>query len=192
MRLNVEVINLMSRLFLLLGVIITISFVTGCSTPQAIDEISESSPSQAITETAIEYTQAPFPIENGPLNEPLVKETPGQLKGFAEDESLSVSLLAQIESDHNDYKTNIEFHNKSDKSLDLVFDCGLLISNDQFALKQGDCPAVESMLLKKNMKETQALVLSKNFFEIANNVITVRYRQDQKTKDLEVKLEVPE
>lgn len=164
----------------------------GCSSPQAINEISKSSPSHANIENAVEHTQAPFSIENGPLNEPLVKEAPSQLIGFVEDEFLSVSILAQIESDRNDYKTNIEFHNKSDKSLDLIFDCGLLISNEQFASKQEICPAVESMLLKKNKKETETLVLSKDFFEMANNVITVRYRQDQKTIDLEVKLEVSE
>jgi len=143
------------------------------------------------TEITIENFNESLPIEKGQLEESIVNDTPRQLKGSIEDELLKVSILAQIESDSQDYMTNIEFYNKSGKSLNLVFDCGLLISNDQFVSKSGECPAVESMLLKKDKRESVSVVLSRKFFATANDVITIRYRQDTATKDLEIKLEAP-
>jgi hypothetical protein len=100
-----------------------------------------------------------------------------------------VSILAEIDADEINYKTNIVFSNKTGKSLDLIFDCGLLISNDKFASRMGEsCLAVESMLLKKNNKYTTTIILPKEFFGIDNKMITVRYRQDKLTKDLEIHL----
>jgi hypothetical protein len=124
------------------------------------------------------------------LEEQIVEEVPSQLKGSIEDEALRVSILAEIEEDKINYKTNIVFSNKTAKSLDLVFDCGLLISNDKFATNSGElCLAVESMLLKKNNQETQTIILSTEFFDIDNKIITVRYRQDKITKDREIQLQ---
>lgn len=73
--------------------------------------------------------------------------------------------------------------------LSRVADCGLFISNDKFALKTGTCPAVESMLLKKNSDETQSIILPKDFLYTNKKIITVRYRQDHKTKDLDIPLQ---
>jgi hypothetical protein len=123
--------------------------------------------------------------------ERIVQEVPSQLKGTIEDEALRVSILAEIEADKINYKTNIVFSNKTGRSLDLIVDCGLLISNDKFASSMGesyDCPAVESMLLKKNNKYTTTIILSKEFFGIDNTMVTVRYRQDKLTKDLQIQL----
>lgn len=180
----------MRKLYLgLLGVVITLFSVTGCSSLQAIDDFSESNSHHAHAETEIEPIEASIPVEQEQTNEGAVKEAPDQLTGFVEDEILRVSLLAQLESDRTDYKTTIEFHNKSGKSVDLIFDCGLVLSNDHFAAKAGSCPAVESMLLKKNGRESVTVSLSRAFFDVADNVITIRYRQDSSPKDLEVKLE---
>lgn len=175
--------------FGLLGVVIV--FITAsCSSPKAIDNLSESSPYHSDAE--IERIQTLLPIENEQLEEPLLQDVPSQLKGSVEDEALRVMLSTQLEADQTSYKTDMEFHNKSETSLDLMFDCGLLISNDQFAPDTGDCPAVESMLLKRNKRESRSVTLSGEFFDKSNNVITIRYRQNTATKNLEIKLEATE
>jgi hypothetical protein len=45
------------------------------------------------------------------------------------------------------------------------------------------------MLLKKNQKETQTMILPKEFFDNDSNLITVRYEQDKITKDLKIQLQ---
>jgi hypothetical protein len=45
------------------------------------------------------------------------------------------------------------------------------------------------MLLKINNKEKQTIILPKVFFDIDSKLITVRYRQDKITKNLEIQLQ---
>lgn len=188
--LKVEVNDLMNKMYIgLLGAVVTFFSATGCSSLLAIDDFSESNTHHVHAEAAIESFEASIPVEQEQTNEGDVKEAPDQLTGFVENEIMRVSLLAQLESDRTNYKTTIEFHNKSGKSVDLIFDCGLLISNDQFAPKTGDCPAVESMLLKKNGRESVSVSLPRAFFDVADNLITIRYRQDSSPNDLEIQLE---
>jgi hypothetical protein len=191
-RLNFEVIW-MRRPFLL-GVIIVIVSLTSCT---SLEDINNNASELNIYEglhTRAKATKEDFinppPIEKGHSEEQIVEVVPSQLKGSIEDEALRVSIIAEIDADKINYKANIVFSNKTGKSLDLVFDCGLLISNDKFALSTGEiCLTVESMLLKKNSKETKTIIIPKEFFDIDSKLITVRYRQEKITKDLEIQLQ---
>jgi hypothetical protein len=178
-RLKFEVIW-MKRLFLL-GVIIVIFSLISCTSLEDNNNASEMNTYEGFIK--------PISIEKRDSDEKIVEGFPNQLKGSNEDEALRVSILAEIDPDKINYKTNIVFSNKTGKSLDLVFDCGLLISNDKLASNTGTCPAVESMLLKKNNKEKQTIILPKEFFDIDSKLITVRYRQDKLMKHLEVQLQ---
>jgi hypothetical protein len=182
----------MKRLFLL-GVIIVIVSLTSCI---SLEDINNNASELNIYEglhTMAKVTKEDFidppPIGKEHSEEKIVEVVPSQLKGSIEDEALRVSILAEIDADKINYKTNIVFSNKTGKSLDLVFDCGLLISNDKFASSTGVCLAVESMQLKKNNKEKQTIILPKDFFDIDSKLITVRYRQDKITKNLEIQLQ---
>jgi hypothetical protein len=182
----------MRRLFLL-GVIIVIFSLTSCTSFEDINnnasELNINEGLHTMAKVNKEDFINPPPIEKGHSEEQIVEEVPSQLKGSTEDHALRVSILAEIDADKINYKTNIVFSNKTGKSLDLVFDCGLLISNDKFASSTDVCLAVESMLLKKNNKEKQTIILPKDFFDIDRKLITVRYRQDKITKNLEIQLQ---
>jgi hypothetical protein len=159
----------------LMGVMIIIVSLTSCS---SLEDINNNT-SKLNTHSEVRIVE----------EERVVEEVPSQLKGYIEDEALRVSILAEIDADEINYKTNIVFSNKTGKSLDLIFDCGLLISNDKFASSMGEsCLAVESMLLKKNNKYTTTIILPNEFFGIDNKMVTVRYRQDKLTKDLQIQL----
>ena len=113
----------MRRLFLL-GVIIVMISLTGCTSLQDNNNGSEWNSYEDFID--------PPPIEKGDSEEVIiVEEVPSELKGSIEDEALRVSILAEIDADKINYKTTIEFTNKTGKSLDLLFDCGLLISNGE-------------------------------------------------------------
>src|SRR5690606_9863393 len=90
-------------------------------------------------DVTIEHTDATIPVQTRQQEEAITTNAPSQLEGSAEDDALSVKLSAQLNSDRKAYMTNIEFYNKSGQSLDLIYDCGLLISNDQFASKSDIC-----------------------------------------------------
>lgn len=186
----------MSRTLLaILGSIFMIVFVASCSGHTATNNHSSAPDTYRSFDandgmTVEQQFDDSLPIEEEHPEESIEVEIPSQLAGSVEDEALSINMQAELQSDGTNYMTNIEFHNKSGKSLDLIFDCGLLISNDQFASNSGECVAVESMLLKKNKRELVSVALSREFFDHADGVITIRYRQVGITKDLELKLEV--
>jgi len=113
---------------------------------------------------------------------------PNQLFGMIEDEILKIIINANIDEEMMNYNTIIEFINKSDGSIDLIADCGLFISNDEYATKDTICLAVESKLLKKNSHENQSIMLDKEFLNTDSKIITIKYRQDKITKDLQLLL----
>jgi hypothetical protein len=114
---------------------------------------------------------------------------PIKLNGFAEDEAVSVRFSADFDPDKQRYKTTISFTNKTNKSLDILADCGLFFSTDNFAAGAEVCPAVESMLVKKQKKETQTVYLPRDFFVETSKIVSVKYRQDQNVKILSFQLE---
>lgn len=182
----------------LFGIIMLMFFLTSCNSLEDIDNNVSELNNNEVLNTRAKGTEEDLinhevvaheevkSTENS--EERIVEEVPSELNGSIEDESIRVSIHAEIEVDKMHYKTNIIFSNKSDKSLDLFYDCGLLISNDNFASNKGDCPAVESMLLKKNNKERQTVILPKDFYNRDNKIITIRYRQDKITNELKMKL----
>jgi hypothetical protein len=128
-------------------------------------------------------------INKGHSEEQAEKEVADQLKGSSEDEALKVSLLAEIDADKKSYKIDLVITNKTSHPLDLLYDCGLLISNDKFASSDEEtCIAVESMMLKKKDREERSMIVPLGFFGSDNNTIIVRYRQNSITKNLELRL----
>jgi hypothetical protein len=174
-----------------LGVILLTVFLVSCTSLENVNntatELNNHEGLNTRTEATKDFNNS-SPMKIGHLEERIEMEVPSQLSGSIEDEALRVTIHAEIELDNINYKTNIVFSNKNEKSMDLIYDCGLLISNDNFAQSTGDCLAVESMLLKKNQKETQTIILPKEFFDNDNNLITIRYRHDEIMKCLKIQL----
>ncbi|BBI32951.1 hypothetical protein [Cohnella abietis] len=169
-------------------VIVCVVLLTGCSVQEAIHSNSSE------FNTSEDLQEKPEGTKESLIDPPssVKKELSNQLKGTIEDEFLRVNINAEIDADKLNYKTYIEFSNKSEKSLHLVYDCGLLISNKSLTLTSNECLAVESMLLQKNKKETQTATLPKDFFDVDNKSITVSYRQDNITKELEIQMKAVE
>ncbi|UHA73638.1 hypothetical protein [Paenibacillus sp. 481] len=111
---------------------------------------------------------------------------PSVMSGLAEDDTLKVSIHATKEKNSLLYKTKITFTNKTNTGIDLIFDCGSLISSA--SISKGDiCPAVYSMLLKKSSTEEKVGMYDKNFFE--GRTLSVTYEQEEGVrKVLEIKL----
>ncbi|OAB47208.1 hypothetical protein [Paenibacillus antarcticus] len=108
-----------------MGVIIVIVSLTGCTSLQDNNKGSDLNTYEG-TLTRVKVTKEELidttHIEKGNSEEIIVEKVPSQLKGYIEDEVLKVSILAEIDADKMNYKTNNVFSNKTDKSLDLVFD----------------------------------------------------------------------
>ncbi|AOZ91200.1 hypothetical protein [Paenibacillus crassostreae] len=105
----------MRRLFLL-GVIIVIVSLTGCTSLQDNNNGSELNTTKFLP-TSTKLTNEDFietpPIEKEHSDEVIVKEVPRQLKGSIEDDALRASILAELDTDKLNYKTNIVFSNKT-------------------------------------------------------------------------------
>lgn len=182
----------MRRPFLImLGLVMAVIALAGCSEAKELDypaeaEVYEQTP--ATPEAAAEAVLATPPTEEEYSEESIDKEEPVPLKGAAEDEVLSVSVVVEPDSKGN-YSTKIVFRNKAENSVDLLYDCGMLINRNQSVPDEGVCIAVESELLKKNQQTTAAYTLPGEFFDAANGMITVRYRQGQTRKQLDIQLQ---
>ncbi|MCR8656708.1 hypothetical protein [Paenibacillus endoradicis] len=155
-----------------------ILIIVGCSRQTEIDEIALST---SLSEEVMLEEDHPIKVvdEQAP-------ESTSLLEGSIEDEILKVSIHAEIEADLLNYKTEIIFINKIKQSIDLIADCGSFISNDNFANSEDSCLAVDSMLLKKSIKESRTIHLPKDYFN--NKEITVRYRQEKIVKELIVQM----
>jgi len=165
----------MKKSFSLTIILIQILFIVGCNRQPENEEMNVQSTSLN-EEVKLQEVQPIQVVEEQAL------ESPSQLEGSNEDKILKVSIQAQIEADLMNYKTEILFINKSEQSIDLIADCGLFISNDNFADSADSCLAVESMLLKKSSKESRTIQLPKDYFN--NKELKVRYRQEKIVKEL--------
>jgi hypothetical protein len=119
--------------------------------------------------------------------EQITDQLPGRIDGFHEDEAIGVRIHAEYDTENQYYKTTIVFTNKTMNSMDIVADCGLFISKDHFEAGT-DCPAVESMLVKKNSSETQIMYLPGEFFNKLDEDISVKYRQGQTVKVINIQM----
>lgn len=111
------------RKLILFGIILTIFFSSGCNSLEDIDNnVSESN---NFDPPVMEREENKL-INQGEVVEKRIDEkVPNQLIGGTEDEIIRVSILAEIESDKTKYITKIIFNNKTEKSLELVYDCGI-------------------------------------------------------------------
>jgi len=172
------------KYFMMLGLVMAAIVLSSCSSEKInnnsleVHDIKEVQPTPVTVEA--DGSTAPS-AEIG-------KEIPDQITGSAEDEVLSVSMLAELDANNN-YTAKVTFRNKTIDSLELIYDCGLLISRERYKSDQENCLAVESMLLKKNQEETMMITIASDFFDTKNDAITVRYRHARTTTELEIQLQ---
>lgn len=183
---GVEVIEVGERFYIVLLLLFLLA--AGCTSPEKIaapfSESAGGGEGDNLTEIANTEIAELTGSETEEELEEAVEEWPERLAGEGEAELLSVRILAEIEADRQQYNTTMVFSNKSDSALSILYDCGLLLSNDRFAPKAGICPSVESMLLKGGGEETLTVTLPAAFFNTEDRMITVRYRQDNVMHEL--------
>ncbi|WP_100333596.1 hypothetical protein [Bacillus alkalisoli] len=115
-----------------------------------------------------------------------------ELQGQNEDNNLSVSANANWNPDKKLYKVEVKIHNKSNKMIQLLFNCNDLISYPGKSYENG-CDEVYSMVLEEEQTYFDKTVIPKNLFKIDNDIfnITIRYQLDidsEKTNDVTVPL----
>jgi len=167
------------------GLLLLILLSTGCASPETSRE-----PSPAATESAekadVVSDDMVHPGETKDESGHPPASLPELISGEGEDDVLSVRLTAELEADQEHYKTSIVFANKTESSLNILYDCGLPVSDDRFAPEDGNCPAVESMYLRGNRKETLTVSLPAAFFQ---GDVSVRYRVNNRINELVIKVD---
>lgn len=174
-----------------IGLMLAILLPAGCTSSGTIEAPASETPG-SVDDAGEMDRKAQFPDGNDPgeahgdSRGDSSERLPGKISGEAEDERLSVRIFGEIEPDRGHYKTSIRFRNKTGEPLDILFDCGLPVSRDRFAPKEGICAAVESMLLKGSGEETLTATLDAAFFDTEEKLVTVRYRDGGQLHELMV------
>ncbi|OEH92348.1 hypothetical protein [Bacillus solimangrovi] len=168
-------------------IIICIFFLFGCTLSKDIGSDYDTKQHQETNvdngEIRNEYKK---PI---PTNKKIRDDIADQLNGIKEDESLRISVYAELENELPSYKTTIVIQNITSKSMDLIMDCGSIYTIDNVPPSNDNiCPAVHSMGFKANGEETITTNLPIESFNKNGNSITVRYEQGNKTKELTIAL----
>lgn len=105
-------------------------------------------------------------------------EIQDSIAGEAEDENLKVIVEGTLNDEKSGYITNVSFQNKTNTPIDLIYDCGLLLTSTEAEGSDRNCVSVESMLLKRKSKEEMEITLNTG---LVNNEaeVFVRYRKDK-------------
>ncbi|WP_435921513.1 hypothetical protein [Paenibacillus sp. DYY-L-2] len=146
---------------------------------------------QRMNET--EQHASPVLQERSPLMESLDPANSGNeelaeyIAGEAEDENLKVSIKGALNEEESGYLTTMRFQNKTTTSIDLIYDCGMLLTNSEVKGSDRICASVESMLLEGEGSEEMEMIIDSDW--IRNEAeIFVRYRKDNHMKKLYVQL----
>lgn len=110
------------------------------------------------------------------------------VEGEAEDENLKVSIKGNLNEEESGYLTTMRFQNKTTTSIDLIYDCGMLLTSSEVKGTDRICVSVESMLLKGEDSEEMEMILDSDW--IRNDAeIFVRYRKGNHMKKLNIQIE---
>lgn len=110
------------------------------------------------------------------------------VEGEAEDENLKVSIKGTLNEEESGYLTTLKFQNNTTSSIDLIYDCGMLLTSSEEKGSDRICVSVESMLLKGEDSEEMEMILDSDW--IRNDAeIFVRYRKGNHMKKLNIQIE---
>ncbi|RCX23561.1 hypothetical protein DFP94_1011160 [Fontibacillus phaseoli] len=115
--------------------------------------------------------------------EPLSSPLPAGLTGKQSNEVLTISAKAVLDKNKAEYITEVNIGNLTENGVDILADCGSLVSYDNKKSVVGsdsfECAAVHSMLLHKKSVETFSLNIPQESYHDGSLSITVRYQTRQ-------------